>query len=149
MRLKRIANARYATLDGGGGLRVDGRWHSKGRPIVYLADSTALALLELTVHMEVPHAALPNYMLLDVHVPDDVDIEHADWVEPEEVVCRRFGDEWLASGRTALVRVRSIIVPDGFNVLLNPMHPDASRVRVVRTAALPIDPRLAPSKRGS
>lgn len=147
MRLKRIANVRHADLKGGGGMLFDGRWHTRGRPIVYLAENAALALLELVVHMEVPHAALPNYVLLDVDVPDDVEVECADWVEIDEAPCRAFGDAWLASGRTALCRVRSILVPDGFNLLLNPAHPDAGRIEIVSTTPLPIDPRLAPDGR--
>ena len=147
MRLKRVANRRYADLSGRGGLFVDGRWHTRGRPIVYLAEHTALALLEVVVHMEVPYAALPNFVLLDVEVPDGIEIERADWVEPDEATCQRFGDEWLADGRTALCRVRSIVVPDGFNYLLNPAHPDAGKIRIVATTDLPIDPRLAPDGR--
>ena len=147
MRLKRVANRRYADLSGQGGLFVDGRWHTRGRPIVYLAEHTALALLEVVVHMEVPYAALPNFVLLDVEVPDGIEIERVDWVEPDETACQRFGDEWLADGRTALCRVRSIVVPDGFNYLLNPAHRDASKIRIVATTDLPIDPRLAPGGR--
>lgn len=147
MQLKRIANSRFPSLDGGGALLFDGRWHTRGRPVVYLAESTALALVELTVHMEVPHAALPNYVLIDVGVPDDVAVEHADWVDPDEAVCRRFGDEWLRSARTALCRVRSVVVPDGFNYLLNPAHADASRITIGSVSSLPIDPRLAPDGR--
>ena len=145
--MKRIADARYDSLDGVGGLYVKGRWHSRGRPIVYLAEHSALALLEIVANMDRPLLALPEYVLLDVEVPEGILIERADWVQADEAICRRFGDDWLSPGRTALCRVRSVIVPDGFNFLLNPDHPDAASIRIVRRGRLPVDPRLAPVSR--
>ena len=50
MELWRISN--YADLSGAGdGLLAAGRWHTRGRRIVYLADHPASALLEMLVHM--------------------------------------------------------------------------------------------------
>ncbi|AVT78400.1 hypothetical protein RPPS3_43380 [Rhodopseudomonas palustris] len=50
MELWRISN--YADLTGTGGLRASGRWHSRGRRIVYLADHPSSAVLEMLVHMD-------------------------------------------------------------------------------------------------
>src|SRR3546814_17761488 len=59
----------HATLDGAGGLVVGGRWHSKGRPIVYAAESTALAMLEVLVHLDVDSIP-PPFQLMRLQVPD-------------------------------------------------------------------------------
>ena len=43
---------------------------------------------------------------------------------------------------SALLRVPSAIVPESFNVLLNPLHPDAAKVVVVDYREWPWDRRL-------
>ena len=52
-RLYRLVKQKYArqVLSGRGGLEADGRWHTAGRPVVYLASSEALAVLEVRVHL--------------------------------------------------------------------------------------------------
>ena len=59
MFLWRISN--YRTLDGRGGLETSARWHSQGRPIVYLAESVSGALLEVLVHFELVRHGFPNH----------------------------------------------------------------------------------------
>lgn len=143
----RISN--HAALDGGGGLRAAGRWHSRGRPIVYGADSPAAALLEILVHLETDLEDLPvRYRLLKIELPDDVTAERLGPVSLPEgwtddvALTRHLGDAWLQSRRTARLDVPSAIVPETWNVLLNPAHPDAARARVVATAEHLLDPRL-------
>jgi RES domain-containing protein len=60
---------------------------------------------------------------------------------------RKLGDEWLRSNRTALARVPSAIVPDTWNVLLNPRHADATQIKIVRTVRAEYDLRLIPKPR--
>jgi len=55
---------------------------------------------------------------------------------------RATADAWLAQGSTALLAVPSAIVPETFNVLLNPAHPDAVRIIIVQATDQVIDPRL-------
>jgi RES domain-containing protein len=148
MRVWRISD--FADLRGDGGLRASGRWHTRGRPIVYLADHPASALLEVLVHLEVDVEDLPaTYQLLATDVPDEMarrataTEEHLspDWIE-NLTVTRRLGDEWLKSAASALLRVPSAIVPSATNWLLNPRHPDAASIRVVDLVRVPFDPRL-------
>ena len=49
---------------------------------------------------------------------------------------------WLARDSVALLMVPSAIVPETFNVLLNPAHRDAKRIAIVETGKHAIDPRL-------
>ena len=133
----------YTTLDGAGGLVVAGRWHSQGRPIVYLAESSALAMLEMLVHLEVDSLP-PPFQLLKVSAPDD--LAHEDWPRGREAMelpeTRAWGDAWLEAATTPLARVPSIVAPHGTNWLLNPRHPDASRVRIEESSRWPWDERL-------
>ncbi len=136
----------YADLNGLGGLRADGRWHHAGRPIVYLADHAASAMLEMLVHSELRR--LPaSFQLLKVELPDNslLDLDPAalppDWRARQEET-RTMGDDWLAQSPSALLRVPSALVMDGYNLLLNPQHPDAARCRILQLIDAPLDTRL-------
>ena len=146
MKLWRISN--HADLRGIGGLRASARWHNRGRPIVYLAESPPGALIEVLVHQEIASpAALPvSYRLLTVEVDEGVMVPECsllppDWPKRADIT-RNIGDEWLARGTSALLRVPSAIMPNVHNVLLNPLHPDIARVRVADAQDVPYDPRL-------
>jgi RES domain-containing protein len=132
--LWRISN--YHSLNGQGGLKYPGRWHNVGRPVVYLAESPAGALLETLVHLMVDPEDLPDeFQLLRVEVPDSIPVE--DLLLPTEMdwridieASRRTGDTWSHRRATALARVPSALVPQTFNFLLNPLHPDARQVTI-------------------
>ena len=107
MLLWRISN--YADLIGTGGLLFPGRWHSAGRPIVYLAESPAGALVEILVHLDRDN--LPDrFQLIGVET-GDMTIEQAPpliagW-ENDVRLSRAAGDEWRGAGRTAALRAPS------------------------------------------
>jgi RES domain-containing protein len=145
--LWRISN--HASLAGDGGLRVSGRWHTRGKRVVYCAENPAAALLEILVHFEIEIRDLPaRYRLLKVNVPDDLRVERvsltglgSDWIE-DTLATRAIGDTWLTRATTPLLAVPSAVVPETSNVLLNPAHPDASRIVIVQSTDHVIDPRL-------
>src|SRR4051794_31374860 len=139
MELWRISN--YADLSGLGGLRAGGRWHSQGRRIVYLADHSSSALLEMLVHMD--RELIPaTYQLLRVVVPVDIAVETADAALPSDwrsqtSMSREIGDRWLDRSASALLRVPSAISAKGNNYLLNPGHPDAAKIFVAEIIKAP------------
>ena len=147
MVLWRISN--HTSLSGDGALRASGRWHTRGQRIVYCAQSPAAALLEILVHYEIDVSDLPTrYRLLEIAVPDDLVVEHtslselpADWRHRTDVT-RAIGDAWLARRSAPLLHVPSAIVPETVNVLLNPAHPDATRLSITKVSDHAIDPRL-------
>ena len=72
MRVWRICRQPYAAnaLSGKGGFFVSGRWHTSGKPVVYAAESLALAALEVLVHVD--RATAPSdFVQLEIDVPDD------------------------------------------------------------------------------
>lgn len=147
MFLWRISN--HLSLAGDGGLRTPGWWHTRGRRVVYCAQSPAAALLEILVHFEIDIQDLPlRYRLLKIEAPDNVRIERvtadqmpADWLDRPQLTSA-LGDDWLIRGSAALLSVPSAIVPETVNVLLNPAHYDATRIAIVQTGDHTIDPRL-------
>jgi RES domain-containing protein len=140
--LWRISN--YADLSGTGGLLFPGRWHAKGRPIVYLAESPAGALVEMLVHMD--RDDLPDgFQLLGVDIgdltPAAVSGLPGNWRDLAAIP-RVLGLNWLQKGESALLRVPSAILPHTWNVLLNPAHADAAKARIVSRERVPLDSRL-------
>ena len=134
-------------MSGTGGLRAPGRWHNAGAPIVYLAETPAGALLEACVHTSANDFP-PKYTLLSVRVDDQIRTEifdgkalRKDWSDHLDVT-REIGSEWLRSQRSALLLVPSALVPATSNVLLNPLHPDAARIRIDSAYEYPFDVRI-------
>ncbi len=138
----RISN--YADLSGLGGTLVGGRWHTKGRPIVYCALTPAGALLEHLVHLDIDD--LPaTYTLLRIEISAPALIEKAapegEW-RADVAATRAIGDRWLAAGASLALRVPSVVMPQACNLLINPAHPDIARARIAAVEAVPYDPRL-------
>ncbi|HZA65630.1 MAG TPA: RES family NAD+ phosphorylase [Geminicoccaceae bacterium] len=137
MILWRLTRRPYADLSGRGGELADGRWHRRGRPVVYCAASAALAVLEVRVHLDLPLDLLPDdYILMQIEAPDDLAIRTigpsdlpAGWRSREDL-CRPIGDAWLGARSTALLSVPSAIVEVDRNVLLNPRHPHSTQISV-------------------
>jgi RES domain-containing protein len=149
--LWRISN--HSTLDGRGGLQASARWHSQGRAIVYLATSPAGALVEVLVHLELDPQRLPaSYRMLKAEAPDEILLRRItaatlpnNWRD-DPGLTRNLGDEWLIAGQSSLLEVPSAILPETFNLLLNPRHPDAQRVAVLWHQPFPYDRRFFKAK---
>lgn len=139
--------SRLPSLSGEGGLRYSARWHTAGRRMVYLAESPAGAVIEVLVHLELNETTWPEqYDLMRVAVPERLNIEtigprDKGW-KSQLRTTQALGDDWLRSKRSALARVPSAILPETWNVLLNPEHPDAAEVQIVETIRAEYDARL-------
>lgn len=53
-----------------------------------------------------------------------------------------FGDEWLRSGRSVVLEIPSAVVDIEQNYLLNPAHPDFTKVTISTPMMFVFDPRL-------
>jgi RES domain-containing protein len=54
------------------------------------------------------------------------------------------GDNWVRSGRSAVLKLPSAVVPEEFNYILNPAHPDFGRIDIGKPRMFKADPRLGP-----
>ncbi|MDE1899756.1 MAG: RES family NAD+ phosphorylase [Xanthomonadaceae bacterium] len=140
--------SRYAALDGGGGLQASGRWHTRGKPVIYAGTSPAGALTEVLVHLDVQPDEMPDgYRLVGIDVPDQLwdrakTVSAADVDFADERACRKAGDVWLATGASVLCRVPSAVIGHTVNVLINPRHSDMGDVSVAIDEPFSFDPRL-------
>lgn len=145
----RLCKAVHAALDGEGARLWGGRWNSPGRPMVYAAASPSLAVLEVLVHLDLPAELIPDDMvLLTIKVPDDAmfeaiaDIRQSAETQTDTDACRQVGDAFLEAGTALGLKVRSIVVPQETNLLLNVRHADMGRVTVVACEPFAFDRRL-------
>jgi RES domain-containing protein len=149
MRVWRLARERHAALDGEGARLFGARWSSEGIPLAYTASHLSLAALEYLVRIEVEDVP-DDLIALEVEIPDDfqesvVTVRDLppDWqATPAPPACAGIGDAWVSEGRTPLLRIPSVLVPEETNVLINPAHPRVREVRVVRVRPFSYDPRL-------
>lgn len=150
--LWRVSN--HCDLSGLGGEKADGRWHTtaRGKRIVYLSEHPALALIENMANLKGNPALFPGkYQLLEVEVGDDI-VSAASYIVEKELASPRLkqplawtqneGDSWLKAGSTAFAVVPSVPSPFSLNFLFNPLHADASRVRLGGCHWLEYDQRL-------
>lgn len=138
-------------LSGAGAKAIGGRWNEKGMAVVYSSETRALACLETAVHLNAGGLPLNRY-LVEITISDEAwaraRMESAaslpiGWeAEPAGLTSIRFGTDWLRSGTSALLVVPSVIVPEEFNVLINPAHPDSAGIAAAKRRRWLYDPRL-------
>ena len=113
--------------------------------MVYMAESVALAVLENLVHMS--RQDFPTgYVRIMATVPDEIVVLsetglRLDW-SLKDLSTRALGDTWLDGQLSAVFKVRSAVVPDECNYLLNPQHPDFNRIIVSPPEPFIFDQRL-------
>jgi RES domain-containing protein len=149
MVLFRIAKCIYVEdLSGTGARLYGGRWNSEGRSAVYVASSRSLAVLEVLVHL--PPLLIPDdFCLVEIEVPDNsfavVRTEDLpdNWkaISPP-LALKQLGDAFLKKQNHLLLQLPSAIVPNEFNYLLNPLHKDISKVKILNKQAFDFDERL-------
>ncbi|MDT7858127.1 RES family NAD+ phosphorylase [Rubrivirga sp. S365] len=146
----RVVPERYArsAFDGEGARLRGGRFNGPGTAAVYAADSLALAVLEVAVHLP-SYRALLGRVGFRVEIPDALvetvaegDLP-SDWrSSPPSRSTQALGDAWVREGRSVVLRLPSVLLPHHTNVVLNPAHPAFGEVIVGPPEPVPIDPRL-------
>ncbi|ESQ86872.1 hypothetical protein ABAC460_21890 [Asticcacaulis sp. AC460] len=138
-------------LSGAGAKTTGGRWNRQGTPLLYAAQSVALACLETFVHLRGNNLPFNRY-LVRFDIPDavwvraerlDRDTAPVGWdALPTGKVSLDFGDGWALSRRSAILVVPSIVVPEESNILINPHHSDAASVTAVKLRRWQYDSRM-------
>ncbi len=147
MILYRFALSRFSKdLSGEGARRFGGRWNSKGHAVVYTSITISLSLLELLIHSAGYEEMLQN-QLLSIELPTNNLVEitlnqlKAGWQNDEDYL-RYIGDEFITSQSALLMKVPSVIVPEEYNILINPKHKDFNKLSIKSLWAFNFDVRL-------
>ncbi len=149
MKAWRIVREKHAAtaFSGEGAAKFGGRWNLPGTRVAYASESQSLAALELLVHL----TPLRFFRYKAISIQFDESLAERlspnglppDWkAEPPSLLTQRLGSRWAAELRSAILAVPSSIIPVEENYLVNPLHPDFSRIRIGPAVDFAINPRL-------
>ena len=145
----RLCKAKYAhDLSGRGAELAGGRWNTKGVRMIYTSASRALCTTEIAVHT--PLGNLPtDFSIISIQLPSSKIMELVpaklpkDWKSfPHSSSTQKLGDLFARENKFLVLQVPSAVVQGDFNYLLNPLHPDFHKVKVVDVEEFGFDPRL-------
>ncbi len=143
-----VPSPRAEDLSGEGARLYGGRWNSKGVPMIYTATSASLAVLETLAHISLD--VFPeNLVMVTLVVPEtliqslDKDQLNENWASyPASSEVTEIGDAWVKEETTLGLLVPSAILPQENNLLINPKHPQAAKVKIVDINPYRVDQRL-------
>ncbi len=148
----RVEREKYlqTTLSGIGASTKGFRWNSINTKLVYTAESRALATLEVIVHLDLSEDLPSDRYYVTIEIPDEITILEVniedlpvDWdSKPPTMATQTIGDDFVLEHEGAVLKVPSSIVPQEFNYLINPNHPDAKSIRVISQALMNFDSRF-------
>jgi RES domain-containing protein len=136
----------------GEGARLGGgRWNHVGTPVVYVSETLSLAALELFIHFTRKDIKFSKSLLaVPVEIPDGLKVIEvsvkslsSDWrVSPPSNSTKDIGTEWAQKGSSPVLRVPSAVIPDEYNLLLNPKHSDFVKIMIGKPQPFRLDERL-------
>ncbi len=147
MIIYRLSTGKFANDISGEGSKIyGGRWNPKGLATLYASENISLCILEILVRAT-KKTSPDTYTLISLMIPDNRifsiqdtklkkswkhDLEYTQWI----------GEDFLKETPALCMKVPSAIVSQENNFLLNPMHKDFNRVKIISIEALELDKRL-------
>ena len=136
----RICNTVYSNdISGNGSKMYGGRWNNKGVPVLYTSSTRALAALEILVHISTNNVFLPENSI------DEIPFTALKTEIDKNGLNSNFkfiGDNWIKSNSSFLLKVPSIVIPEEYNYLVNPLHKNFNKVKIVENKLFRFDNRL-------
>lgn len=147
MIIYRVATGEHAKEISGEGARLHGgRWNSVGNLALYTSEYISLCILEILVRAG-KFTSPDSYTLTSIDLPENSVSEiqlkklKQDWQSHLEYT-QWIGDEFLKNKQALALKVPSAVVPQEHNFLINPLHSDFKKVKVINTELLELDKRL-------
>jgi RES domain-containing protein len=147
----RLTATRFAdrAYTGEGARLYGGRWNHAGTPLVYTSGTLSLAAVEYFVHLEpdiapdhlaARAAEIPGDLRIPVLSLADLPVNWRSYPAPERL--KELGTGWARSRVSVALSVPSAVIPHERNLLLNPLHPDYIRIRLLPPEPFSFDPRM-------
>lgn len=129
--------------------RLGGRWNSKGKPAIYASTNLSLALMELYVRLGGLHSQ-ENWVITEFDIPYDLpidmwnsdDLPHGWNLNMFPHVAQAKGDAFLSKAEYVGVMLPSMLIPQEYHLLLNPLHPDIKQIAIVGVEEMSQDLRI-------
>lgn len=149
MLVYRVGKTKYAAdLNGTGARLFGGRWNNKMIGCLYTSGNRALAVLEYTVNVNIEDIPR-NLSITTIEIPDKpiLFLKEADlpgnWKQtPAPSSTKSFGSKILQAAEVLIIGVPSIIIPEEFNYLINPLHPDIKKIKIMEIKDFVYDLRI-------
>jgi len=136
------------TLDGAGSRINGGRWNHVATACIYASMSRALAVLEFAVNVSIDEIP-QDLAIVTFDIPDNghkiftVDQLPHGWNSADAFeITRNFGTPFLEKAEHLMMRMPSVIIPEEYNLLINPAHPDMKKVTIDNITRFSFDARL-------
>lgn len=144
----RISNAAFSDdLSGTGAKLYGARWNSKGVAALYTSQSISLAMLEMLVNTNFKDYSI-ELDLMYINFQDSLPITVIDpknlkknWKDDFEYT-RYIGDEFFNQKKSVILKIPSAVIQEEHNFLINPLHEDFKKVKLVKTKSFWPDERL-------
>lgn len=152
VRAWRIDKEKWASssFSGAGAAVEGGRWNSAGVAVVYASEHLAMAAQEKYVHLPKPVPTTMKFVKFELNFDSSLVTEvdraalPADWQNaPLLATTQSIGDAWVQSGKSAVLAVPSAIIPEEWNFLINPTHPDFKKISIRAPLPFAFDYRVA------
>lgn len=147
MILFRLTTGKYANDISGTGAKINGgRWNPVGLAGSYTVQYISLAILEILVRAE-KTTSPESYTLTTIEIPDNgiyqVQLKKLkiNW-QTDLKYTQKIGEDFLSKNQSLCLQVPSAIVAQESNFLLNPLHSDFKKVKIITTELLELDKRL-------
>ena len=150
MKIYRIAKTQYLEdLSGEGARLYGGRWNKRGYSMLYFSESLSLAVLEILVHMNFEYLNA-DFKYLEADIPDVLikqklkpESMESHWrSNPPSLNTQNLGTNWLHSKKSLAMQVPSAVLPQQYNILVNPRHKNISQLKITKTGVLNVDSRV-------
>lgn len=117
--------------------------------MVYTTESQSLAALEILVHAADPNDLVDlDYVAIPLELDERMIIQAAklprywrSYSAPHSTM--KIGDPWALAKSSLALRVPRAIIPAEWNYLLNPAHPDFSKLSIGKPLSFDFHSRLA------
>ena len=145
----RISSRKYAEdLTGEGARLHGGRWNHKLTPCLYTAATRALAILEYSVNVnidDIPRAL--SIACIEIPGTAILLLEQArlpgDWQQaPAPSSTKDLGTALIKQNQYLAIQIPSVVIPEEYNYLINPLHAEMSKVRIVEVKDCVYDLRI-------
>lgn len=145
----RVSRTKHANdLEGEGARLHGGRWNNKMVKCLYTSESRALAALEYTVNVNIDD--IPRALsIITIEIPDqkirvlyEQDLP-GDWkLSPAPSSTKDFGSALLLAAAEPVLKIPSTVIPEEYNYLLNPLHKDSRKFRILNLKDFVYDVRI-------
>jgi len=153
MRVWRICRERHAetAFSGEGSRLTSGRWNSEGVAVAYASEHLSLAALELFIHVDREDEP-QDLVAIEAELP----IEPKTVLKQQSEILKRLGldwrfdlpttrgmgDKWFSARDSLVMLVPSVVIDVEWNILINPEHPDFSKLSIVQKRPFRFDERM-------